>query len=154
MLPRPLHLGIYWYDIGPPGLKILDTWCIRLCPLALSHDVCAASLCDCYSRSRSRCADKSVRGLVRNSKMCSKIRGWVAVLYVNGLLTMVQTYCAVVQLIDAQCELTNFQQCLCSNTTLQSQVAGCAFYKCSIPDQGGMLALESLKPRPWSEHLN
>jgi hypothetical protein len=85
VLPRPLHLGIYWYDIGPPGLKILDTWCIRLCPLALSHNVCAASLCDCYSRSRSRCADKSVRGLVRNSKMCSKIRGWVAVLYVNDI---------------------------------------------------------------------
>ena len=74
--------------------------------------------------------------------------------YGMTLLTMVQTYCAVVQLIDAQCELTNFQQCLCSNTTLQSQVAGCAFYNCSIPDQGGMLALESLKPRPWSELLN
>lgn len=45
------------------------------------------------------------------------------------------TNCAVAQLIDSQCELTNFQQCLCSNTTLQSQVAGCAFYNCSIPDQ-------------------
>ena len=74
--------------------------------------------------------------------------------YGMTLLIVVQTDCGAVQLRDAQCDLTNLQQCLCSNATLQTRVGGCVLLNCSIPDQRGTLAQESIKPRPWSEHLN
>jgi hypothetical protein len=56
------------------------------------------------------------------------------------LTSSLKITCSTEKLPAVQCQLTDVQNCLCTNTTLQNELFICVLQYCNLTEQVGMLA--------------